>query len=130
MVTEKKVQIAVSQIHGWGIVVEESCEKNDYIGEYRGEIISLKEADRRGKVYDKGGCTYMFTLNDENVIDSMRFGSKLRFVNYSKDPNCYTRVMMVNGDHRIGFYASRFIKAGEELTVDYLTYDPTVSNEN
>lgn len=129
-VTDKKLQIIASQIHGWGVAVKEPCQKNEFIAEYRGEVISLKECERRGKVYDKEKCTYLFTLNDESVIDGTRFGSKIRFTNFSKTPNCYSRVMMVNGDHRIGFYALRYIEAGEELTIDYLTHDPTVLKEN
>lgn len=35
----------------------------------------------------------------------------------------------MNGDHRIGYYAKIFIKANEELTVDYRTYDPTANQK-
>lgn len=81
-------------------------------------------------MYDQKGLTYMFSLNEDSVIDAMRFGSKIRFANFSKQPNCYCRVMMVNGDHRIGVYAVRMIAAGEELTMDYCTHDPTVPKNN
>ncbi|XP_037044088.1 histone-lysine N-methyltransferase E(z)-like isoform X2 [Bradysia coprophila] len=124
---DKKMHVASSDIHGWGLFVDEDCQKGDYITEYKGEIISTEEADRRAKLYTKENSTYMFTLNEEFVVDAMNYGGKFRFANFSRDPNCRSKILRVNGDHRIGIYAQRFIKAGEELTLDYLTIDPTLN---
>lgn len=123
--TEKKLQIATSGIHGWGVFIDDSCEKGVFITEYRGEIVTTEEANRRATIQAEENRTYLFTLNAEYVIDATEYGNRVRFANHSLTPNCFAKILMVNGDHRIGIFALRFIEAGEELTINYLTNDPT-----
>uniref|UniRef100_A0A3B1KAQ0 Histone-lysine N-methyltransferase n=1 Tax=Astyanax mexicanus TaxID=7994 RepID=A0A3B1KAQ0_ASTMX len=111
---------------GWGVRTMERIRKNTFVMEYVGEIITTEEAERRGHVYDKEGTTYLFDLDyvdDEYTVDAAHYGNISHFVNHSCDPNLQVyNVFIENLDERlprIAFFATRPIKAGEELTFDY-----------
>ncbi|KAJ4914709.1 Histone-lysine N-methyltransferase MEDEA [Raphanus sativus] len=116
----KKILLAMSDVHGWGAFTRHSIKKNEFLGEYTGELVSHEEAEERGRVETKSGFSYLFTLNDKLCIDARRKGNKLRFLNHaSSNSNCYAKLMVVRGDHRIGLFASKDIGEGEELFFHY-----------
>lgn len=117
----KHTLLGDSGVHGLGLWACEDIREHEFLGEYKGEIITKKEADRRGAVYEHQKLSYLFTLNPTQEIDSTYFGNKIRFINHASahKANLYPRIMMVNAVHRIALYAHRNIKSGEELFFDY-----------
>uniref|UniRef100_A0A4W6FEQ0 SET domain-containing protein n=2 Tax=Carangaria TaxID=1489904 RepID=A0A4W6FEQ0_LATCA len=88
--------------------------------EYAGTVIRSVLTDKREKYYDsKGIGCYMFRIDDFDVVDATMQGNAARFINHSCEPNCYSRVINVDGRKHIVIFALRKIYRGEELTYDY-----------
>jgi histone-lysine N-methyltransferase EZH2 len=47
------------------VTFQNSVGKHEYLGEYTGELISHREADKRGKIYDRENSSFLFNLNDQ-----------------------------------------------------------------
>ncbi|XP_042459563.1 histone-lysine N-methyltransferase TRX1-like isoform X1 [Zingiber officinale] len=118
----KRLAFGKSKIHGFGVFAKLLHKAGDMVIEYIGELVRPTIADIRERfIYNSlvGAGTYMFRIDDERVIDATRAGSIAHLINHSCEPNCYSRVISVNGDEHIIIFAKRDINQWEELTYDY-----------
>ncbi|KAK3073748.1 hypothetical protein LTR53_004384 [Teratosphaeriaceae sp. CCFEE 6253] len=117
----KRTALGTSLIHGLGLFAAEPIGPDDFVGEYKGEVITTEEAERRGAVYEHQKLSYLFLLNSKQEIDSTYFGNAIRFINHGlgAKANLYPRIQLVDTVHRIGLFAREGIRAGEELLFDY-----------
>lgn len=120
---KKKIVARLSSIHGNGVFADEPIRKGERIVRYKGTLRSHKEVDRLYGEQDENGHTFLFTLNDEYVIDANEGGNVARWINHSCDPNCesVTEENDKGKSHKdkVFIEAIRDIAAGEELTYNY-----------
>ncbi|KAM8840679.1 histone-lysine N-methyltransferase 2B isoform 2-T2 [Spinachia spinachia] len=119
-ISKEAVGVYRSEIHGRGLFCKRNIEAGEMVIEYAGNVIRSVLTDKREKYYDsKGIGCYMFRIDDFDVVDATMQGNAARFINHSCEPNCYSRVINVDGRKHIVIFALRKIYRGEELTYDY-----------
>ncbi len=106
-----RMEIRASAIDRRGVYALERIPPRRKVIEYTGELISRRETKRRGT----GSITYLFTLDRYWTIDGAVGGSGAEIINHSCDPNLYTSIQRGH----ILYWSKRWIRKGEELTVDY-----------
>lgn len=105
-----------SEIQGRGVFSARRIRRGQRIIEYAGERITMEEGDRRYQDHKmRRHHTFLFTLDDDTVIDGNRQGNDARYINHSCDPNCEA----VTVGKRIFIYAKKNIQPGVELAYDY-----------
>ncbi|CAI5444606.1 unnamed protein product [Caenorhabditis angaria] len=118
---KKMIKFARSNIHGWGLYAMESIMPDEMIIEYIGQKIRSHIADVRELGYERRGIgsSYLFRVDEEVVIDATKKGNFARFINHSCSPNCYAKVLTIEGEKRIVIYSKGTINKGDEITYDY-----------
>ncbi|XP_044279607.1 histone-lysine N-methyltransferase 2A [Varanus komodoensis] len=118
--SKEAVGVYRSPIHGRGLFCKRNIDAGEMVIEYAGNVIRSILTDKREKYYDsKGIGCYMFRIDDSEVVDATMHGNAARFINHSCEPNCYSRVINIDGQKHIVIFAMRKIYRGEELTYDY-----------
>jgi SET domain-containing protein len=119
----RKLVTRRSTIHGNGVFAGVPIAKGERLIQYKGKLRSHAEVDRAYAGEDETGHTFLFTLNDDYVIDANIDGNDARWINHSCSPNCEAVTEEFEGDDRrrdrVFIEARRAIKPGEELTYNY-----------
>lgn len=114
--TKRPFEARESKIQGRGVFATRRIKEGTRLIEYRGEIVSDEEADRRYPFHDnERHHTFLFRLDSGDAIDAGPSRSIAKYINHSCDPNCEA----VEEDDRIFIDAIRDIARGEELVYDY-----------
>jgi SET domain-containing protein len=112
----RRFAVRKSSIHGRGVFALTHIPKKTRIIEYKGELISDAEADRRySRRHEHSPHTMLFSVDGGLVIDATRRGNAARWINHSCAPNC----KIEEEGSRVFIEARRDIRPGEELTYDY-----------
>lgn len=119
----KKIEARDSVIHGRGVFAIAPIRKGEKVVRYKGKLRSHSEVDERYGGEPENGHTFLFTLNDEYVIDANVDGNIARFINHSCAPNCeavlYEHKRGKKHKDKVVIEALRDIEPGEELTYNY-----------
>lgn len=118
-----KVVARRSRIHGTGVFANAPIARGERIIEYKGRRRTHDDVDAGDEGAAESGHTFLFTLNDDYVIDGNSEGGVARWINHSCSPNCEAVLIEHEGDDRrrdrVFIEAKRAMKAGDELTYDY-----------
>ena len=119
----RSITVRRSPIHGNGVFAARKLPAGHRVIQYRGKVVSHEEADA---LYDGGvesGHTFLFTLNENYIVDANRRGNDARWINHSCDPNCQAVIEEHRSadpaKDRIFIETLRPVARGEELTYDY-----------
>ncbi len=105
-----------SAIHGRGVFAAAVIARGQYLLEYKGEVLSEREANRRfARTQVEEGHTFYFSLGDGRAIDGAVGGNSARWINHSCAPNCEAE----QDGERVYIRATAKIKPGDEIFIDY-----------
>lgn len=115
------VSVIKTEKKGFGLRTDSELQANDFIFEYIGEVINEPTFRRRMLQYDDEGIKhfYFMSLTKSEFVDATKKGNLGRFCNHSCNPNCYVDKWVVGDKLRMGIFALRTVRAGEELVFNY-----------
>lgn len=119
----KKIERRQSPIHGSGVFAIAPIARGEKVVRYKGRVRRHDEVDAEYADLNQSGHTFLFSINEEWVIDANHKGNLARWINHSCAPNCEAvHVEDAKGRRhkdKIQLHALRDIALGEELSYNY-----------
>jgi len=111
-----RLRVRQSGVHGRGVYALRPIRAGERVMEYKGELITWKEAQRRHPHDPENpNHTFFFHVDEKHVIDGKHHGNSARWINHSCEPNCESETV----GRRVFVNALRDLYPGEELFYDY-----------
>jgi uncharacterized protein len=107
---------------GLGLFAKKDFEKDQIICEFGGELIDELEVNKRNK--DKRG-DYFVDMGDDLTLDSYESDCMAKYANDARGPRKVpglrnnSEIVVYSDDYSVCIVATRPIKAGEEILVEY-----------
>lgn len=109
---------------GKGLFANRLFRRGEAIVEYKGEVLTWKECERRNEARKKGFCGYYFFINNRRCIDAQNTPEEL--ARYANDAAGFVRIPGIRNNSRYEIIkgkpfiiASRNIHPGDEIYVSY-----------
>ena len=105
---------------GLGLFATRDIKKNEYIGEYKGKLLTIEQFNRKPH-----HCDYIWEiLDDEDNILMYLDGGNKRYSNELRYSNCpctaeQENLRPIQKGFKMFYYAKRHIKKGEEMMIYY-----------
>ena len=125
-----RLEIFNTEMKGFGARTLENIDKNTFVCEYTGELISSDQAKERRELQLSTSANYILCVNEyyghtheeiqATYIDATKKGNIGHLINHSCEPNLYMVPVKVNYmTSRMALFALKDIGVGEELSYDY-----------
>jgi SET domain-containing protein len=110
------IEVRQSTVHGHGVFAVHALQAGQEVAPYTGLRYAADEAHA---LWDDQ-LTYLFGLSDGSMIDGAQGGNATRHINHACEPNVEAiETYDAAGELIITIHATRPIRAGEELFLDY-----------
>ena len=119
----RRLLVKRSAIHGNGVFAAMDIPAGTPLLPYLGQLRTHADVEAEHGDNHESGHTFLFTLNEDYVIDANQGGNSARWINHSCNPNCiaYSHEHATGNPQRerVIIEALRDIRAGEELSYNY-----------
>ena len=109
----RRIAVRLSPVHGRGLFALTRIGEGERIIEYKGKRVPWEETD---EIDDNH--TFLFALENGQVVDGAQGGNSARWINHSCTPNSEVQ----EENDRLFVFALQTIEAGTEICIDYNLY--------